>query len=127
MTTKKQLKQQIDNLINEVAKLREIVVSDELKKLREISKLYEEQTDLLSNIKFKIKSVKTIEETNTMVVTYQLPVINIPLNENGNPIERHPFFYSVNALGMTSMEDSDLIRNALQQAHKLAKLNKNKK
>ena len=127
MTTKKQLKQQIDDLTNEVKKLREIVVTDELKKLREISKLYEEQTNLLSNVKFKIKSIKTIEETNTMVVTYQLPVINIPLNENGNPIERHPFFYSVNALGMTSMEDSELIRNALQQARKLANINKNKK
>lgn len=127
MMTKKQLKRQIDDLTNEVKKLTEIVVTNELKKLREISKLYEEQSNLLSNVKFKIKSVKTIEETNTMVVIYQLPVINIPLNESGNPIERNPFFYSVNALGMISMEDSELLRNALQQAHNLANINKNKK
>ena len=58
MITKKQLKTQIDELTNEIKELSKIVVTDELKNLREIKKLYEEQTNLLSNVKFRVKSGK---------------------------------------------------------------------
>ena len=62
MITKKQLKTQIDELTNEIKELSKIVVTDELKNLREITKLYEEQTNLLSNVKFRVNSAKVIEE-----------------------------------------------------------------
>lgn len=128
MITKKQLKTQIDELTNEIKELSKIVVTDELKNLREIKKLYEEQTNLLSNVKFRVKSAKVIEEDNgskNVVVIYQLPIVKIALDENGDPIEKIPFFYSVNALEMVSIDDYKTIENALIEAKKSINFNKN--
>ena len=66
MITKKQLKTQIDELTNEIKELSKIVVTDELKNLREIKKLYEEQTNLLSNVT-SLLSYKTINLFNFKV------------------------------------------------------------
>lgn len=126
MITKKQLKRTIDDLSNEVKKLNEIVVTDELKKLREIKRLYEEQTNLLSNVKFRVKSVKLNEDLRLMTIIYQLPIIQIELDEDGKPINKNPFFYSTNVLELVSNEDFDKIRETLLKAQKIAINNKNK-
>lgn len=130
MITKKKMQKQIDELTAEVKELSKIVVTDELTKLREKEKLYEEQTKLLSNVKFRVKSAKVVEGGSgepSVVVIYQLPMITIPLDENGNPSEKIPFFYSVNALGMVSIEDYQAIERALIEAKKMVNNNTNKK
>ena len=130
MITKKKMQKQIDELTTEVKELSKIVVTDELTKLREKEKLYEEQTKLLSNVKFRVKSAKVVEGGSgapNVVVIYQLPMITIPLDENGNPSEKIPFFYSVNALGMVSIEDYQTIERALIEAKKIINNNTNKK
>ena len=130
MITKKKMQRQIDELAAEVKELSRIVVTDELAKLREKERLYEEQTKLLSNVKFRVKSAKAVESDGgepSVVVIYQLPMITIPLDENGNPSEKIPFFYSVNALGMVSIEDYQAIERALTEAKKMVNNNTNKK
>lgn len=130
MISKKQLQKQVDDLTSEVKELSKIVVTDELRTLREKDKLYEEQTKLLSNIKFRVKSAKVVDDGSgapNVVVIYQLPIITIPLDEKGDPSEKIPFFYSVNALGMVSIEDYQTIEKALIEAKKMANNNINKK
>lgn len=130
MISKKQLQKQVDDLTSEVKELSKIVVTDELRTLREKEKLYEEQTKLLSNVKFRVKSAKVVDDGSgapNVVVIYQLPIITIPLDEKGDPSEKIPFFYSVNALGMVSIEDYQTIEKALIEAKKMANNNINKK
>lgn len=130
MISKKQLKKQVDDLTSEVKELSKIVVTDELRTLREKEKLYEEQTKLLSNVKFRVKSAKVVDDGSgapNVVVIYQLPIITIPLDEKGDPSEKIPFFYSVNALGMVSIEDYQTIEKALIEAKKMVNNNINKK
>lgn len=130
MITKRKMQKQIDELTAEVKELSKMVVTDELTKLREKEKLYEEQTKLLSNVKFRVKSAKVVEGGSgdpSVVVVYQLPMITIPLDENGNPGEKIPFFYSVNALGMVSIEDYKTIEKALIDAKNMVNNNINKK
>lgn len=130
MITKKKMQKRIDELAAEVKELSKTVVTDELTKLREKEKLYEEQTKLLSNVKFRVKSAKVVDDGSgapNVVVIYQLPIITIPLDEKGDPSEKIPFFYSVNALGMVSIEDYESIETALIEAKKLVNNNTNKK
>lgn len=130
MISKKQLQKQVDDLTSEVRELSKIVVTDELRTLREKEKLYEEQTKLLSNVKFRVKSAKVVDDGSgapNVVVIYQLPIITIPLDEKGDPSEKNPFFYSVNALGMVGIEDYQTIEKALIEAKKMANNNINKK
>lgn len=130
MIKKKELLKQIESLSAEVKRLTEIVVTEELKTLREKEKRLEEQTELLESVRFKVKSAKPVDDGNGsahVVVMYQLPTISIYLNENGEPIERIPFFYSVNALGLVGIEDYQLIEKALMDAKKLIDDNTNKK
>lgn len=130
MITKKKMQKRIDELAAEVKELSKTVVTDELTKLREKEKLYEEQTKLLSNVKFRVKSAKVVDDGNgapNVVVIYQLPIITIPLDEKGDPSEKIPFFYSVNALGMVGIEDYQSIETAFIEAKKLANNNTNKK
>ena len=121
MITKKKLQQQVNELTQEIKKLNEIVVTEELKNLRATKKLFDEQTELISNVKFKVKSVKFFEEDNgssNIIVTYQLPIIIIKLDSEGRPIDKIPFFYSVNALGLIDIEDCEKISTALEQARR---------
>ena len=130
MITKKQLLEEIEQLRAEVKELSKIVVTDELKTLKEKEKRFEEQTKLISNVKFRVKSAKVAEDVNGspgIVIIYQLPIISIPLDEKGDPIERNPFFYAVNALGMVSLEDYQAIERALAEAKKSINDNINKK
>ena len=124
------MQKRIDELAAEVKELSKVVVTDELAKLREKEKLYEEQTKLLSNVKFRVKSAKVVDDGSgapNVVVIYQLHITTIPLDAKGDPSEKIPFFYSVNALGMVSIEDYESIETALIEAKKLVNNNTNKK
>lgn len=124
MITKKKLNEKIESLTKEIEKLNKIVVTNELKKLRIKEQEYKEQTELLSNIKFRIKNIKMSEDDNqqnSLIITYQLPVITIPLDENGKPKEKNLFFYSVNALNLLSIQDFELLSQKLREAEILTK------
>lgn len=124
MITKKKLNEKIESLTREIEKLNKIVVTNELKKLRIKEQEYKEQTELLSNIKFRIKNIKMSEDDNqqnSLIITYQLPVITIPLDENGKPKEKNLFFYSVNALNLLSIQDFELLSQKLREAENLTK------
>ena len=125
MPTKKDLQNQINVLTEKVNELTEIVITDELRFLKEEKKHFDEQTALLSDVKFRVKSVKVMEEDNSIVVVYQLPVITLKLDEQGNPIEKIPFFYAVNALGMVGVNDYEAIQNAINHVKKLKEIKKN--
>ena len=119
MITKKQLQEQLQELGQTVHDLKNIIVTDELKSLREDKKRFTEQTELISDVKFRVKSAKIVDDdtgSQSLVIIYQLPMITIPLDEKGDPIEKNSFFYAVNALGLVSLEDYDKIRSALEQA-----------
>ena len=119
MITKKQLQEQLQELGQTVHDLKNIIVTDELKSLREDKKRFTEQTKLISDVKFRVKSAKIVDDdtgSQSLVIIYQLPMITIPLDEKGDPIEKNSFFYAVNALGLVSLEDYDKIRAALEQA-----------
>lgn len=81
--------------------------SEELKKTKE----------LVSHVKFKIKDVRIVEDTDTgkqrVVVVYELPRVVLELDENGNP-NKNDFFYSSNMLDMISLEDMSLFQKVLR-------------
>lgn len=85
--------------------------SEELKKTKE----------LVSHVKFKIKDVRIVEDTDTgkqkVVVVYELPRIVLELDENGNP-NKNDFFYSSNMLDMISLEDMSYFQKALRNRKK---------
>lgn len=119
MITKKQLQEQLQELGQTVHDLKNIIVTDELRSLREDKKRFTEQTKLIGDVKFRVKSAKIVDDdtgSQSLVIIYQLPMITIPLDEKGDPIEKNSFFYAVNALGLVSLEDYDKIRAALEQA-----------
>lgn len=119
MITKKKLQQQVNELTEKVKDLSNIIVSDELNRLRRKEKEFANQTELLSNVRFKIKNVKIVDNEDgfkNIIITYQLPMITLELDENGKPKEKVPFFYSVNALEMIGLEDYEKIEQALEQA-----------
>lgn len=123
--TKKDLKIEIENLKTELSAVKQSVITNELQKLRREKLRLDEQDSLLKDVKFRVKSVKAIDnETGqtSIVITYQLPIITLPLDEKGNPTQKIPFFYAVNALGLIGMEDYEKISRILEQA----KNNKNK-
>lgn len=130
MITKKGLAKRVEDLTDEVKELNRIVVTDELRSLREAKKAFDEQTELLSHVRLGVKSAKVSVDGSgapSVVVTYRLPIITIPLDEGGEPSERVPFFYAVNALGLVGMDDYDVIRNALAEAKKAMEDKTNKK
>lgn len=81
--------------------------SEELKKTKE----------LVSHVKFKIKDVRIVEDTDAgkqrVVVVYELPRVVLELDENGNP-NKNDFFYSSNMLDMISLEDMSLFQKVLR-------------
>lgn len=130
MITKKQLQENIVKLTEKVEALNNIIITEELKHLRERDKMFDKQTELLADVHLNVKNTKIIENSEsgipTVVVTYQLPVVNIPLDENGDVAEKIPFFYAINALGLISQSDYDKITTALAEAKKSINFKKNK-
>lgn len=130
MSAFKELKAKVEELTKEVERLKNIVITDELKKLQIKEKQLEEQNELLSNVRFRVKSAKLVDDdsgTPKINIIYQLPIISFSIDEEGNPNEKIPFFYSVNALGLIGQEDYEKINNVLLEAKYWANDKKNKK
>ena len=120
--SKKQLKTEIEELTEQVKELKKIVVTDELNYLREQKKLFDEQNKLLANVHFRVKSVKAFKDEATeqdqVRIIYQLPVVTLTFDENGTP-SKDDFFYSVNALQLISLEDTEKLVRCIDSLKKV--------
>jgi len=131
MLTKKGINKRVDDLNTDVKKLTDLIITDRVKRLEETERLYNEQTALLSNVRLRVKSARIVkgdDGVSRLVVTYQLPVVSVALDESGKPSEKDPMFYSINALGLVGQSDYETISRALGDAEKAAIVdNTNKK
>ena len=131
MLTKKGINKRVDDLNTDVKTLTDLIITDRVKRLEETERLYNEQTALLSNVRLRVKSARIVkgdDGVSRLVVTYQLPVVSVALDESGKPNEKDPMFYSINALGLVGQSDYETISRALGDAEKAAIVdNTNKK
>lgn len=107
MVTKKQILARIDELTN-------LIKSDEFNRLKQESEELKRIKALLPNIKFKVKDINYYKENNVVQIRYELPVITLQLNEEGEP-SRNEFFYATNVLEMISLEDMQKIMEYLEK------------
>ena len=107
MVTKKQILARIDELTN-------FIKSDEYNRLKSDSEELKRLKSLLSHIKFKIKDVNFYEDDNIVQVRYELPTINLIIDEEGNP-NKNEFFRSANMLELVSLEDMNKVLNVLNK------------
>ena len=107
MVTKKQILAQLNELTD-------LIKSDEFNRLKKDSDELKETKSLLSNIKFKVKDIKYYKDENFVQIRYELPVINLTLDDQGNP-SKNEFFYSSNRLEMISLEDMKKIQELLEK------------
>lgn len=126
--SKKQLKEDIAHLNEQLEELKKIVITDELKSLRQSKEEYDIQTQLLSNVKFKVKEARIVqnEETDAVAVRiiYELPSVTIPLDDTGKA-EKNPMFYSINALEMLDLKDLEKLSNLFEKAKQIILNKKN--
>ena len=117
--SKKKLIEEITQLKNEVIDLKKAVITEELKKLREEKKQYDQQTELLSHIQLKVKDARIINDIENdavfVRVVYDLPTIVISLDENGKA-KKNDFFYSVNALELIDLKDLEKLSKLFEKA-----------
>lgn len=108
-------------LLQKMDELAKLIESNELDKLRKESAELKKTKDLISHVKFKIKDVRVVDNTETcrknVIVTYELPRIVLELDENGN-VNKNDFFYSSNMLNMISLEDMTKFQNTLRNIKK---------
>lgn len=107
MVTKKQILAQLKELTD-------LIKSDEFNRLKNDSEELKRIKALLPSIKFKIKDLNYFEEEKIFQIRYELPVINLQLDENGNP-NKNDFFYSSNVLEMISLEDMKKVQDFLER------------
>ena len=111
------LKKKFEELQQSVQELTNIVKTQELVRLREESKELKEIKEYLSHVQFKLKDVKAFEGEElgkiNIRITYQLPVVTLTLDSEGNP-NKDDFFYSSNILGLLSFEDMKKIQKVLE-------------
>lgn len=112
-------KKKFEELQNSVKKLTEIIENQEFKDLKRQSLELSELKQLISKIKFKVKSVEIIDDTNSfdkiVKITYQLPIVNLTIDENG-VVNKDEFFYSVNSLNLIDLEDMAKIQENIDKA-----------
>ncbi len=97
-----------------IQRLTDIIENREFKKLEDESKELKTIKELLSHVKFKVKNISFFEETRNLQIRYELPIINLQIDENGEP-NKDEFFYSVNSLGLISLDDMQKIINELKK------------
>ena len=112
MVTKKQILARLDELT-------ELIKSEQFKQLQKDSEELKKLQSLLIPIKFKIKDVNYFEdeENGVVQIRYELPTINLKIDDAGNP-EKNEFFYSVNVLDMVSLEDMQKVQKLLERIKK---------
>lgn len=112
-------RKKLNKIENDVAELTKIVKTQELVRLRKANDDFKLQTELIKDIKFKVKSVKTIVNEYTglpvIQIQYEIPVVNVEIDEEGNPI-KNKFFYATNYLEMISFEDMERIQQELDKS-----------
>ena len=106
IVTKKQL-------LKSIQELTDFIKGEEFTKLKKDSEELQRIKELLSHIKFKIKDFSYFKEDNAVKITYELPKIVLPLDENGKVAKKDEFFYSVNVLELISLEDMLMIQEFL--------------
>lgn len=116
---------QIDNIEANLSRLTELLESGEIERLKKDSVELKKTKELLSHVRFKIKDTRVIENQQTgrvsVVVTYELPRIELVLDEDGNP-NKDEFFYSTNMLDMISLEDMSKFQDQLRLAKSRIKI-----
>ena len=104
---------------SDLERLVKTVEGDRLKKLTADSEKLTKTEELVSHVKFKVKSISIVENTdngnNCVVIQYELPRIVLEIGEDGNP-NKNDFFYSSNMLNMISLEDMKSIYEAIEKA-----------
>ena len=107
MFTKK-TKEAYDNkialLTHELEDLRQIVKTQELLRLRAENERLKEKEQLISKIRFKLKTVAYLDEEQVILVKYEIPNVKVPVDEEGK-VQKNDFFYAINKLQLLSMED----------------------
>ena len=102
----------------DVKHLIELIEGDEMRKLRKDSVELARIKEFVSHIKFKIKSIQTVENQETgyprIIVTYELPQVILDLDENNKP-NKDKFFYASNMLDMISLEDMQKFQDVLHK------------
>ena len=108
-----------NSLQETINELNSIIKNNELEKLRTESDELKEIKDLLSNISFKVKTIRSFVDDNNglnkVQIVYELPTITIEF-ENGKQVNTNEFFKSVNLLDLIGLEDKVKIQNELQKA-----------
>ena len=112
MRTKKQL----EELRAQVERLTQIIETQELVRLRRDSEELKELKELLSYVKIKVKNVQYFKQDNTVQVRYELPFVNLKIDENGLP-EKNNLFFSINALNLINIEDMKSIQKVLSEVN----------
>ena len=110
---------QLDSIEANLQNLVTLLESGEIQRLKKDSEELKKTKELLSHVRFKIKDTRVVENQQTgsvsVVVTYELPRIELTLDENGNP-NKDDFFYSTNMLDMISLEDMGKFQDQLRLA-----------
>lgn len=101
---KEQLDNEISALKHEIADLRQIIKTQELMHLRAENARLKEKEQLISKIRFKLKSVAYLEEEGIILAKYEIPPVKVRVNEAGE-IVKNDFFYAINKLQLLSLED----------------------
>ena len=103
----------LDKIQSTLDELKEIITTQELEKLRKDRDELHRLQSLLSNIKFKVKDINYFEEEHIFQIRYELPLINLNLDENGEIMDKNEFFYSTNMLDLISVDDMKKIQEEL--------------
>ncbi len=120
MFTKKKeekLKAEIATLSHELKELKEIVKTQELLRLRAENARLKEKEQLISNVRFRLKSVAYLEDENKILVKYDFPNIKIDLDNDNNPV-KNDLFYSINMLQLISLDDMKRIQSVINEIKK---------
>jgi len=101
---KEQMDNEISTLKHEVEDLRQIIKTQELLHLRTENARLKEKEQLISKIRFKLKSVAYLEEDGIILVKYEIPPVKVRVNEE-KEVQKNDFFYAVNKLQLLSLDD----------------------
>lgn len=109
----------VEEMLKQLAEIKEKVEAingETSKKARK----YEEQIDLLSHVKLKVKNVSISVNENgnhQLKVDYQVPSQFITFDSENNVLKNNTF-YSINRLNLISFEDMAKIESKINEARK---------
>lgn len=114
-------RKKLNKIETDLAELTKIVKTQELTRLRKIKDDYNVQSELLKDIRFKVKTIKSVVNENTglpeLRIAYEVPVVCLEFDEEGKPIKNN-FFYASNFLELISIEDMEKIQREIEKTQK---------